>query len=167
MVSGWESILQGGGRGFSPWSGTRMPRAVEQLKWYTTTRDPVCHNYWSPCALEPARCSYCACEPQVESPCIAVKDLTWHSEDPECRNKDLTQPYQNKRTKYYWVIKIHVKTKRGGRTQPVVSLKTLVFTCTKDSSTNPVVLRVLEDKRLCEGKQQPGGGCINQFSGGI
>ena len=59
------------------------------------------------------------------------------------------------------------ENKKGGRTQPVVSLKTLVFTCTKDSSTNPVVLRVLENKRLCEGKQQPGGGCINQFSGGI
>ena len=59
------------------------------------------------------------------------------------------------------------ENKKGGRTQPVVSLKTLVFTCTKDSSTNPVVLRVLENKRLCEGKQRLGGGCINQFFEGI
>ena len=60
--SGGESACQRRGHGLDSWSG-RIPHALEQLStcatstepcsgaWGTTTTEPMCHSYWSPCAL--------------------------------------------------------------------------------------------------------------------
>ena len=41
--------------GVDPWSG-KHPLAAEQLSPYSTTIEPTCCNYWSPCVLEPVLC---------------------------------------------------------------------------------------------------------------
>ena len=53
-LSGKEPTCQCRRQGFNPWSGT-IPQAAEQLSPCATTIEPVRHNYWSPCALEPVR----------------------------------------------------------------------------------------------------------------
>ena len=63
-LSGKESTCQCKRHRFNPSSG-KIPHAAEQLSLCTTTIEPVlwslgaattepmCHNYWSPCSLEP------------------------------------------------------------------------------------------------------------------
>ena len=63
-LSGKESNHQRRRLRLDPWSG-RIPHAAEQLSPCATTIEPVlqspgaaatesrCHNYWSPCALDP------------------------------------------------------------------------------------------------------------------
>ena len=50
--SGKKSTCQCRRQGFNPWSGT-IPLAVGQLSPCATNIEPVRHNSWSPCALEP------------------------------------------------------------------------------------------------------------------
>ena len=39
--------------GSVPDRGTKIPHAAGQLSPHTATREPMCHSYWSLCALEP------------------------------------------------------------------------------------------------------------------
>ena len=55
-LSGKESACQRRGLGFHPWP-RKMPRAKEQPSLLSTTTEPICHNYWIPCALELMLCN--------------------------------------------------------------------------------------------------------------
>ena len=54
VVQGFRSQLPMQGTvGSVPDQGTKIPHATGQLSPHATTREPMCHNSWSPCALEP------------------------------------------------------------------------------------------------------------------
>ena len=67
-LNGKESACQGRGHGLDPRSG-KIIHTSEQLSWCATTTEPVlqspgaktiepmCHNDWRPCSLEPRLCN--------------------------------------------------------------------------------------------------------------
>ena len=67
--SALESALQCRRYQFNPWS-RKIPHAAGQLIPCTTTTEPVCYNFWSPCALEPLCVCVCVCV------CVRVSSLT-------------------------------------------------------------------------------------------
>ena len=68
---GWGPTLQSGDSGSIPAWGTKTPHVVEQLSTTTTK----------------AR--------ELQSPCAATRDPSWHNEDPAHCNYDPTQPKIN------------------------------------------------------------------------
>ena len=84
-LSGKESLWQCRRYGFSPWS-RKIPHAAKQLNpcaWAiitepvlyspgTTTAEPMCHNYWSLCALEPVLHSKRSCSREKSMHCNYV-----------------------------------------------------------------------------------------------
>ena len=80
LVVQWLSACQSRGQRFESWSG-RIPYAVGQLLSATlwspraATAQPMCHSYWSLCALESMLCDKEKPPPATtrESPCAAMK----------------------------------------------------------------------------------------------
>ena len=79
---GWESACWCRGHSFDPWS-RKMSHAKGQLSLCATTTEPMCHNCWNPCTLEPMlhnkRSHHDAHVPQEKSPHLTATRKNPHA----------------------------------------------------------------------------------------
>ena len=125
LMAQWLRIcLPAQWHGFDPWSG-KIPHAMEQLSPLSTTTEPTLqslqatttelthHNYWSPHALEPARCNYCAyvlqllkpacsraCMPQL----LSLNGATTEARTPRSRAPQQEKPPQREARTPQWRV---------------------------------------------------------------
>ena len=82
---GWESACWCRGHSFNPWS-RKISHAKGQLSLCAATTEPMCHNCWSPCTLEPMlhnkRSHHDAHVPQEKSPHLLQLEKTCMQQRP-------------------------------------------------------------------------------------